>query len=147
MKKQSKNETDIVAMIAKLQEQVAQLDRKLDSLIMKCSSQPKSPQPPKHDHQQPRPMYKITCADCKRDSEIPFKPAGDRPVYCPECFRRRKTMNAHKPVPDSRPQAVSPAGTIISASSAVPVPAPKEKKKPSAARKVAVKKPVSKRKK
>jgi CxxC-x17-CxxC domain-containing protein len=30
----------------------------------------------------PREMHKATCADCGKETEVPFKPSGDRPVYC-----------------------------------------------------------------
>ena len=39
----------------------------------------------------PREMYKAICADCKKECEVPFKPRGDRPVYCRECFSKRKS--------------------------------------------------------
>ncbi len=38
----------------------------------------------------PREMHKATCAECKKECEVPFKPSGDRPVYCKECFSKRK---------------------------------------------------------
>jgi CxxC-x17-CxxC domain-containing protein len=38
----------------------------------------------------PREMFKATCAECKKECEVPFKPSGDRPVYCRECFAKRK---------------------------------------------------------
>ena len=38
----------------------------------------------------PREMHKATCADCKKECEVPFKPSGDRPVYCKDCFSKRK---------------------------------------------------------
>ena len=38
----------------------------------------------------PREMFKATCADCKKECEVPFKPSGDRPVYCKDCFSKRK---------------------------------------------------------
>jgi CxxC-x17-CxxC domain-containing protein len=38
----------------------------------------------------PREMHKATCADCQKECEVPFKPSGDRPVYCKECFAKRK---------------------------------------------------------
>ena len=38
----------------------------------------------------PREMHKATCADCKQECEVPFKPSGDRPVYCKDCFSKRK---------------------------------------------------------
>ena len=38
----------------------------------------------------PREMHKATCADCGKECEVPFKPKEDRPVYCKECFSKRK---------------------------------------------------------
>ena len=38
----------------------------------------------------PKEMHKAVCAGCKKDCEVPFKPSGDRPVYCKECFSKRK---------------------------------------------------------
>ena len=38
----------------------------------------------------PRELFKATCAECKKECEVPFKPSGDRPVYCKECFSKRK---------------------------------------------------------
>ena len=38
----------------------------------------------------PREMHKAVCADCKQECEVPFKPSGDRPVYCKACFAKRK---------------------------------------------------------
>lgn len=37
----------------------------------------------------PRQMYPATCAECGRETEVPFEPRGDRPVYCRDCFSRR----------------------------------------------------------
>lgn len=41
-------------------------------------------------------LYKAICADCHKDCEIPFKPTGERPVYCKECFSKRKAGNPVK---------------------------------------------------
>ncbi|MCE8423552.1 MAG: hypothetical protein J5U17_02145 [Candidatus Methanoperedens sp.] len=38
----------------------------------------------------PREMHKATCADCKQETEVPFAPSGDRPVYCRECYQKHK---------------------------------------------------------
>jgi CxxC-x17-CxxC domain-containing protein len=35
-----------------------------------------------------REMHKATCADCKQECEVPFKPDGSRPVYCKECYQK-----------------------------------------------------------
>jgi CxxC-x17-CxxC domain-containing protein len=34
-----------------------------------------------------RQMYPATCASCGKQTEVPFQPRGDRPVYCSDCFR------------------------------------------------------------
>ncbi|MFA5141768.1 MAG: CxxC-x17-CxxC domain-containing protein [Candidatus Woesearchaeota archaeon] len=38
----------------------------------------------------PREMHKATCADCGKECEVPFKPSGDRPVYCRDCYQKHK---------------------------------------------------------
>ncbi len=38
----------------------------------------------------PREMHKATCADCGQETEVPFQPSGDRPVYCRECYQKHK---------------------------------------------------------
>ena len=37
----------------------------------------------------PREMHPVVCADCGKDTTVPFRPRGDRPVYCSDCFRRQ----------------------------------------------------------
>jgi CxxC-x17-CxxC domain-containing protein len=34
--------------------------------------------------------YHAVCADCGREAELPFQPTPGRPVYCPQCFSRRR---------------------------------------------------------
>lgn len=41
-------------------------------------------------NQGPREMHKAVCADCGNECEVPFKPSGDKPVYCRDCFRKHK---------------------------------------------------------
>ncbi|MCC7575038.1 DNA-directed RNA polymerase [Candidatus Woesearchaeota archaeon] len=38
----------------------------------------------------PREMHKAVCAGCQAECEVPFKPSGDRPVYCRDCFAKNK---------------------------------------------------------
>ena len=38
----------------------------------------------------PREMHKATCADCKSECEVPFKPTEGKPVYCRECFAKHR---------------------------------------------------------
>jgi len=36
----------------------------------------------------PRQMYPVVCAQCGKDTEVPFQPTGDRPVYCSDCYNK-----------------------------------------------------------
>jgi CxxC-x17-CxxC domain-containing protein len=42
----------------------------------------------------PRQMYPAVCASCGRDTEVPFEPRGDKPVYCNDCFANMRQANA-----------------------------------------------------
>jgi CxxC-x17-CxxC domain-containing protein len=33
-------------------------------------------------------MFPVICAECGNDTEVPFEPRGDRPVYCRDCYRK-----------------------------------------------------------
>ncbi len=39
---------------------------------------------------QDREMHDITCADCGNESQVPFKPDGERPVYCKDCYVKHR---------------------------------------------------------
>lgn len=43
----------------------------------------------------PKEMHSATCAECGSRCEVPFKPNGEKPVYCSNCFKREER-------PDSR---------------------------------------------
>lgn len=58
-------------------------------------------------------MHQATCAECGQSCEVPFKPTGDRPVYCSNCFKnkdegapRRDDRHEHRSESrfDSRPE-------------------------------------------
>jgi CxxC-x17-CxxC domain-containing protein len=38
----------------------------------------------------PRQMYPATCAQCGKQTEVPFQPRGDKPVYCRDCYTKSK---------------------------------------------------------
>ena len=40
--------------------------------------------------QQGRQLYSVKCASCGKQTEVPFKPSGGRPVYCRECYMQNK---------------------------------------------------------
>lgn len=35
-------------------------------------------------------LYPAVCASCGKETQVPFLPRGDRPVYCRECFGQRR---------------------------------------------------------
>jgi CxxC-x17-CxxC domain-containing protein len=36
-----------------------------------------------------RQMFKVICADCGQETEVPFEPRNGRPVYCRDCYEKR----------------------------------------------------------
>jgi len=38
----------------------------------------------------PREMHKATCSECGKECEVPFKPTEGKPVYCKECYMKKK---------------------------------------------------------
>ncbi|MDD5700677.1 MAG: zinc-ribbon domain containing protein [Dehalococcoidales bacterium] len=47
------------------------------------SSNLKSPQP---GFKSERQMFPATCAQCGKNTQVPFEPKDGRPVYCRECY-------------------------------------------------------------
>jgi len=37
-----------------------------------------------------RQMFPAVCAQCGKDTEVPFEPREGRPVYCSECYNKIK---------------------------------------------------------
>ncbi len=35
-----------------------------------------------------RQMFPATCAECGKETEVPFQPREGRPVYCSECYNK-----------------------------------------------------------
>jgi CxxC-x17-CxxC domain-containing protein len=38
----------------------------------------------------PREMFEATCSDCGKAANVPFRPTSGKPVYCDDCFSRRR---------------------------------------------------------
>jgi CxxC-x17-CxxC domain-containing protein len=38
----------------------------------------------------PREMFSATCSSCGREAQVPFRPSGDKPVYCSDCFQSHR---------------------------------------------------------
>lgn len=52
-----------------------------------------------------REMHGTACTECGKKIEVPFKPSGDRPVFCRECFGVKRRLYASKSGP-KKDQAV-----------------------------------------
>lgn len=37
-----------------------------------------------------REMFTVVCADCGVETQVPFQPTSDRPVYCRECYQHHR---------------------------------------------------------
>jgi len=41
---------------------------------------------PERFDRSPREMHDVTCDKCGKECQVPFKPSGDKPVLCSDCF-------------------------------------------------------------
>lgn len=39
----------------------------------------------------PRPLFPAVCADCSRETMVPFEPRPGRAVYCRDCFQNHRS--------------------------------------------------------
>ena len=39
-------------------------------------------------------MHRATCNDCGNSCEVPFRPTGNKPIYCSNCFRGKEGNNS-----------------------------------------------------
>ncbi len=42
-----------------------------------------------------RQMYPAVCAECGKDTQVPFQPRSDKPVYCSDCFATRRPSGGY----------------------------------------------------
>lgn len=153
---------DLVTAMMKLVERLEFLEKKTDMVLGRVSNLPSEMRRAVQEFQRPEPfhhvqpvqrpvnnsqqntapreriLHKAVCADCRKQCEVPFRPSGDRPVYCPECFAIRKAGHVPKDIT---------SGIIVPAhvrELKIPSPAaPKNKKTAS----TVAKKPTKKKKK
>lgn len=38
----------------------------------------------------PMTLHKATCSECGKGCEVPFRPTGEKPVYCSDCFAKKR---------------------------------------------------------
>lgn len=42
------------------------------------------------ERRSPMTLHKATCSECGKECEVPFRPTGDKPVYCSDCFAKKR---------------------------------------------------------
>jgi len=114
-------EQDIAVLINKMQQQLVFLEKKIDTLISQSSKRPfegkhfskpfqrfdrshRRDNENRDNDSRERTFTKVICSDCKKECEVPFRPSGGRPVYCKECFSKRKDAASFKGKYDNRPR-------------------------------------------
>ncbi|PIN70224.1 DNA-directed RNA polymerase [Candidatus Woesearchaeota archaeon CG11_big_fil_rev_8_21_14_0_20_43_8] len=40
----------------------------------------------------PRKMHKAVCSECNKECEVPFKPTEGKPIFCKDCFRKKRSF-------------------------------------------------------
>ncbi|MFC1704029.1 CxxC-x17-CxxC domain-containing protein [Candidatus Omnitrophota bacterium] len=106
-----KIETDVAVLMNKMQQQLITLEQKIDALSNRLPEKHFSKSSDRFhrygnrkqgDRSRTRNFTVAVCADCNSECEVPFKPSGDRPVYCKECFSKHKGGNSFKENFDSK---------------------------------------------
>lgn len=41
-------------------------------------------------------MFEATCSKCGKACEVPFKPIGNRPIFCSTCFGKQESLNENR---------------------------------------------------
>lgn len=106
-------ETDLAGLVNKMYEQLVALEKKVDTLISRSSDhvqdgnrfQKSGPRFRHHDRSlgakyddrsRERNFTQAVCSKCGKECELPFRPTGDRPVYCRDCFSARNDSGPFK---------------------------------------------------
>ena len=123
---QQEGKPDIAELVIKMQQQLVYLEKKIDALIAQSAArtvEEKQHTAPYQRHDQPprqrdfrqnndyrqRSLHKAVCADCGKECEVPFRPTGDRPVYCRDCFGKRKAASGpFNEKRDNKPERARP---------------------------------------
>ena len=45
-------------------------------------------------------MHKAICDECHKECQVPFRPSGDKPIYCNECFSSKRNNDDRGPRKD-----------------------------------------------
>ncbi len=57
-------------------------------------------------------MFTAVCSNCGAETQVPFQPTGDRPIYCRTCFQARKGGDGASAGRSQRPADGGGAGEV-----------------------------------
>jgi CxxC-x17-CxxC domain-containing protein len=90
-------------LLYKINQRLEFLEKKIDMLVNRSSTGDIAPRPraPLAEGHGPdrygvrrgegeRELTRVKCAECGDECTVPFKPTGDRPVYCRTCFSKQR---------------------------------------------------------
>jgi CxxC-x17-CxxC domain-containing protein len=43
------------------------------------------------------PLHEAVCDECGKDCRVPFRPSGDKPIYCSDCFEQKGGRDGGRP--------------------------------------------------
>ncbi len=41
-------------------------------------------------------MFPAVCAQCGKETQVPFQPRTERPVYCSDCYATKRTSSGYE---------------------------------------------------
>ncbi len=56
------------------------------------------------DNRGRREMFSAVCSQCGKDCQVPFRPTGEKPVYCSDCYEKLGNNSNSWSYKDDRPQ-------------------------------------------
>jgi CxxC-x17-CxxC domain-containing protein len=70
-------------------------------------------------------MHQAICSSCGKECEVPFKPSGDKPVYCRDCFAKNRSHESESFGREKRDNRETPRGDFKRFNEDRPSPAPR----------------------
>ncbi|MBI1833851.1 MAG: type IV secretion system DNA-binding domain-containing protein [Candidatus Andersenbacteria bacterium] len=97
------NEAKLEDIVIKPKEEITDLAALLRG--PQNESRPQNPQGGERKKRQTK-SYPAVCSDCKKNTDVPFKPDPEKPVYCKECFEKRKAAGTLPRKEEKKPENV-----------------------------------------
>jgi len=98
----------VEGLMGKLLDRLVTIERKMDVVISKVSqktignaqtiTQVSQPTSPPMQPRREKTLYEAICAECSKVCEVPFRPTENRPVYCKECWSKRRGQGHGMPM-------------------------------------------------